>query len=875
MNANHTPGDTTRRLDVQDLKREMAGKWDVLLSHHGLLPSLCNGKEHPCPKCNGNTRFHVDKSYQQTGKAFCRHCFPRGGDGFDVLSWLTGKTQREAFEEVANFLGVSFGKTVQSDAPRDVVALVARAKKIPSRDALAAYGAVPSQEYRNQVEVPQYSIVDGELQTRGRFRFGCRGKGYNQTGITEPGIFLPNGKSPQPGETWLVVEGPKDAATLHHLGYNAAGLPGYKLGSRHVEFFRGVDVVIVPDLDQAGRKGAEKSGGLIYGVAASVKIARLPGEFRDSKGDDVRDVLQRESGEKLIHAAIAAATKFEPSAIGESDEDDQRPALLLSALDEAKITYKVLRYLGQLGWETPWIHPNDVERCKVYQRAGVLVDAVRCDARKKRGLTISAGTVLIREIPPAILRERIGQAVQLYKTQTTPTGGLADLPATPPKQLIDALIHRHQYDGLVKVLHGVVTTPTLRPDGTVLQTPGYDSATGLLYTPSGQFPKVPERCSREEAKANAEHIRQVAVTDFPFQQDEDFAAWLAYLLTLLCRHLIDGTTPAFIVTANVRGSGKSLLMDVANVIALGTTAARSSYSADDAEMRKVLTTIVMEAVPAVLFDNLATGFGGAAIDAYLTGETWKDRILGSNKSTGELPIHGVIAATGNNVVLVGDASRRVLPIRLLSEHERPETRNDFAQRDLLGYLSEVRGGLVVRALQIVQAYIQAGRPMQPKGEWGGFQNWADLIRGAVVWATGVDAMATRMEALQQDSSLEELGVIHESINEAAKAAGYSRGVTAVELVNLAEQRFGESPRYPIIHEAVELVCNGKPNSQKLGKRLQHYKKRMLGGRYLIANENKKTKVNTWVLRGEEAASVPKTQEAVVESQDSDYYSEAF
>jgi hypothetical protein len=35
----------------------------------------------------------------------------------------------------------------------------------------------------------------------------------------------------------------------------------------------------------------------------------------------------------------------------------------------------------------------------------------------------------------------------------------------------------------LKNLHGVTHTPMLRPDGTILSTPGYDTATGFLYLP--------------------------------------------------------------------------------------------------------------------------------------------------------------------------------------------------------------------------------------------------------------------------------------------------------------------------------------------------------------------------------------------------------
>ena len=40
-----------------------------------------------------------------------------------------------------------------------------------------------------------------------------------------------------------------------------------------------------------------------------------------------------------------------------------------------------------------------------------------------------------------------------------------------------------EYASNLKDLHGVTHTPMIRPDGTILDTPGYDIATGFLYLP--------------------------------------------------------------------------------------------------------------------------------------------------------------------------------------------------------------------------------------------------------------------------------------------------------------------------------------------------------------------------------------------------------
>jgi putative DNA primase/helicase len=46
------------------------------------------------------------------------------------------------------------------------------------------------------------------------------------------------------------------------------------------------------------------------------------------------------------------------------------------------------------------------------------------------------------------------------------------------------------------ILTGVITTPFLRPDGSVCSEAGYDSVTGLLFKSDCQFPTVPDRRPR-------------------------------------------------------------------------------------------------------------------------------------------------------------------------------------------------------------------------------------------------------------------------------------------------------------------------------------------------------------------------------------------
>ena len=66
------------------------------------------------------------------------------------------------------------------------------------------------------------------------------------------------------------------------------------------------------------------------------------------------------------------------------------------------------------------------------------------------------------------------------------------------------------------MLRGVTTAPTLRAEGSILQTPGYDVASGLIFDPCGVvFPDVPEEPTQEEALAAIAKFDPL-FAEFPF-----------------------------------------------------------------------------------------------------------------------------------------------------------------------------------------------------------------------------------------------------------------------------------------------------------------------------------------------------------------------
>src|SRR5262249_14571675 len=100
-------------------------------------------------------------------------------------------------------------------------------------------------------------------------------------------------------------------------------------------------------------------------------------------------------------------------------------------------------------------------------------------------------------------------------------------------------------------------------------------------------------------------------------------------------------------------------------------------------------------------------------------------------------------ATGNNVVLLADTTRRVCHVRLDSPLEKPQERSGFRHPDLLAWVRQSRGRLLAAALTVLSAYCRAGRPDQGLSPWGSYEGWTALVRGALVWAGQGDPGATR------------------------------------------------------------------------------------------------------------------------------------
>src|SRR5207249_8863888 len=122
---------------------------------------------------------------------------------------------------------------------------------------------------------------------------------------------------------------------------------------------------------------------------------------------------------------------------------------------------------------------------------GLLVRVTR-DASPAGGSIRRAFSPRIEALAPAVLRERLSACVRWQQEKINAKGDVCVVDARPPAWCVSAVHARGEWSS-VRHLEAVVDYPVLRPDGTLLDTPGFDQSTGLLLETAGPLPKIPDR----------------------------------------------------------------------------------------------------------------------------------------------------------------------------------------------------------------------------------------------------------------------------------------------------------------------------------------------------------------------------------------------
>jgi putative DNA primase/helicase len=373
---------------------------------------------------------------------------------------------------------------------------------------------------------------------------------------------------------------------------------------------------------------------------------------------------------------------------------------------------------------------------------------------------------------------------------------------------------------------GVITTPTLRPDGSVLSTPGYDRATRLylIEDKTLKLPPIPDKPTREQA-AEALDLLKGLLPGFPFKTDASRAVALSGIITAVVRGAMN-VAPLHVVRAHTRGTGKSFLVDLVSTVSAGRPCPVITAGKTEEETEKRLGALLKEGVPLVSIDNCNGELGGSALCTMITQPVMRVRILGKSEAP-EFDNRATVFATGNNLRLVGDMTRRAILCDLDANMEKPEKRS--FKFDPIEYVASRRGDYIAAAIIIVRAYQTAGCPT-PCSPLAGFEDWSRLVRAPLVWLGEADAAETM--DLAQDEDPERAAII-EVFQQWKATMPKGRLYASAQVLAKANERdaIGREYANPGLHAALLAVAGagGAINSLVLGRYLAGISGRIVGG----------------------------------------------
>jgi putative DNA primase/helicase len=398
------------------------------------------------------------------------------------------------------------------------------------------------------------------------------------------------------------------------------------------------------------------------------------------------------------------------------------------------------------------------------------------------------------------------------------------LPVDPPTAVATQLIEKGHWR-FPKVA-GVITAPTLRSDGTVLDAPGYDAATQLWHAPDGQLklPPLSKSPSREQA-VKALDLLKALLVGFPFG-NVDCSVALAALLTVVCRGAFD-VAPMNFFRAHDVGSGKSFLVDLMSTVSRGRPCPVITIGKSVEEAEKRLGALVLEGVPLISLDNCSGNIGGDLLCQITERPLIRIRILGKSEAP-ECEWRGVLFATGNNVTLVGDMTRRGLIANLDPQVERPELRS-FSFDPIERVLAN-RGAYIGAAITIARAYLAAGCPnvCGPLGSYGG---WSRIVRSPLIWLGEQDPVASMEQVRQEDPDRRALhGLIELWLENLQLNVGYTADEIRFRANVLADPEDGEPEKRPALRQLL-LEQAGTPRGEIDNKKLGNWLKSIIGRVY--------------------------------------------
>lgn len=482
----------------------------------------------------------------------------------------------------------------------------------------------------------------------------------------------------------------------------------------------------------------------------------------------------------------------------------------------------------------------------LYQRGGTLVRPVIEEVDASHGRRTKVARFV--RITEACLRDKLSAAA-IWEKYNAREKKMVRM--SPPHEVATTILSREGEWGFLTVT-GIISTPTMRPDGTILDQPGYDEVTRLLLVEPPPMPPIPAAPTRDDAVTSLTQLKDL-LTEFPLVDDVSRSAALSALITPVVRGAFP-VAPMHGIRAPVPGAGKSYLLDCAAAIATGQLMPVMAAGRTEEETEKRLGAAILTGQPLISIDNISLELRGDALCQIIERPVVEIRILGKSERVRVEARGTCVYCTGNNLVIVGDLCRRVLTTVLDPQMERPELR-EFTGSPVARILAN-RGAYVAAALTVCRAYIVAGRPNKAK-PLASFEGWSDAVRSALMWLGEADPVESIETARRDDPERIELD---ELLTAWAETLGVGKRYrfTLAEVIKIIGERTPAATEFkldwPRLHAAIQAVAaRGREpaDAKSLGAWMRSRKGRIVGNRR-FANKSRDRGTYWWAEVKDEA-----------------------
>lgn len=310
-----------------------------------------------------------------------------------------------------------------------------------------------------------------------------------------------------------------------------------------------------------------------------------------------------------------------------------------------------------------------------------------------------------------------------------------EVAAYPPMDAVRDVLALPEYPDFIRPLVGLAEAPFLSPSGELVTQTGYHAGSRMYLHLDLALPPVPEEPTAGDVR-RAVALVQEPFVDFPFASPSSRTHALAMMLNPFLRPYISGPVPLMAADAPTPGTGKGLLVDACSTVACGRRAEIMSLGADDAEIKRQITGVVLSGQPFAALDNISATVDSGALAAMLTSETWRDRPVRSAYLI-TLPMRTIWTITANNIKLSGELARRSIIVRLDAKVAKPDQRTGFKHSPLLDWVAANRADVMWGALVLTQHWLREGCPEFTAQTKGSFEVWARVL-GGVLGAAGLE-----------------------------------------------------------------------------------------------------------------------------------------